>query len=287
MPLLSKASKDEFDSPVERLLASIANLRQQPTSKGSHFFRTSLRRFEAWSDIFHPRTDVEQKQAFKFLDKLRKATGKLRDSEVQLELLDKLSGANAGEKKQLAKVLRSSRSSYEKRLKLLLRSPILTGIWRTLHVLDEASPEPGEQPIAHSIAGTVDLALEEYRAFVQRRSALSVENLHQYRLECKRFRYTAELAGDDPKGKQLVEDWREVQDLIGEWHDCLMLAELAEDILGDSAAHSALVDLSNGRFAEAKAAVGKVEKKWTGSGSQIPKKEPRRARAGRRSSRAA
>ena len=287
MPLLSKASKDEFDSPVERLLASIANLRQQPTSKGSHFFRTSLRRFEAWSDIFHPRTDEEQKQAFKFLDKLRKATGKLRDSEVQIELLEKVSGANAGEKKQLAKVLRSSRNSYEKRLKLLLRSPILTGIWRTLHVLDEASPEPGEQPIAHSIAGTVDLALEEYRAFVQRRSALSGENLHQYRLECKRFRYTAELAGDNPKGKQLVENWREVQDLIGEWHDCLMLAELAEDSLGDSVTHSALVDLSNGKFADAKAAVEKVEKKWTGSGSLIPKKEPRRARSGRRSSRAA
>src|SRR5438477_10516376 len=107
MPILSKASTDDFDSPLERLLASIANLRQQPTAKGAHFYRTSLRRFQAWSDVFHPRIDPEQKPALKFLDKLRKATGRLRDSEVHLDLLGELKGVNGAEKKKLEKTLKS------------------------------------------------------------------------------------------------------------------------------------------------------------------------------------
>ena len=135
--------------------------------------------------------------------------------------------------------------------------------------------------------GMAKLALEEYRAFVQHRGTLSPDNLHEYRLECKRFRYTAELAGDEPKGKDLVEVWKKLQDLIGEWHDYLMLAELAEEILGDSAAHSELVNLTGRKFGDAKAAVEKAEKKWVVSASQVPKKEPRRARSGRRSSYAA
>src|SRR5579864_4162160 len=107
MPILSKASKDDFDSPVERLLASIANLVQQPKSKGAHFYRTSLRRFQAWSDVFHPQLDSEQKLALMFLDKLRRATGKLRDSEVHLDLLKQLNPSSAGEKKKLERELKS------------------------------------------------------------------------------------------------------------------------------------------------------------------------------------
>src|SRR5579862_1373847 len=117
MNILSKASKDEFNSPVERLLASIANLVQQPSSKGCHFYRTSLRRFEAWSDVFHPQLDPEQKEALKFLDKLRKTTGKLRDSEVHLELLGNLHAGTHGDKKKLEKELKARRDRYEKDLK--------------------------------------------------------------------------------------------------------------------------------------------------------------------------
>ncbi|PYY03226.1 MAG: hypothetical protein DMG64_08575, partial [Acidobacteria bacterium] len=239
MPILSKASTDDFDSPLERLLASIANLRQQPTAKGAHFYRTSLRRFQAWSEIFHPHIDAEQRQALKFLDKLRKATGKLRDSEVHQDLLDGIAGVKAKEKKQLEKILKARKKSCSKKLRSNLRDPILSGIWRVLRVLDESPGQPSEP--AHRIEGSAELALEEYRAFVQRRSRLSVENLHEYRLECKRFRYTAELAGDTPQAERLIEAWKTVQDVIGEWHDYLMLSEVVQSIFGNSALHTKLL----------------------------------------------
>ena len=280
MPILRKASKDEFDSPVERLLASIVNLLQQPRSKGAHFYRTSLRRFQAWSDVFHPRLDTEQKKALKFLEKLRKITGKLRDSDVHLDLLEQLHTNSAAGKKKLEKALRSRRDSQEKRLKASLRDPILASIWRTLRPLDRAPAPQQENGAFHPIKGMTGLALDEYRAFVQGHGKTSAENLHEYRLECKRFRYTAELAGETPEANGLVETWKGVQDVIGDWHDHLTLSELAEEVLADSPVLTALRELTEMKYAESCSAVVDAERKLI----ELPatKKKPRRAAAGRR-----
>ena len=281
MPILSKASKDEFNSPVERLLASIANLVQQPKSKGVHFYRTSLRRFEAWSEVFHPQTDSRQKDALKFLDKLRRASGKLRDSEVHLDLLRQLETDRAAEKKKLEKALKARRNSFEKRLRELLRDPILASIWRTLSSLDRAPSGIDELETFHAVKGMTTLALDEYRAFVQRHGKISAENLHEYRLECKRFRYTAELAGDAPEVQALVETWKSVQDIIGEWHDYLTLFDLANDVLGDSPVLQMLSASRDKKYAESLSAIATVERKLIGQ--SIPKKNPRPASSGRRS----
>jgi CHAD domain-containing protein len=276
MTVLSKARKEEFDSPVERLLASIANLRQQPTSKGAHFYRTSLRRFEAWSDVFHPHEDAPQKQALKFLEKLRKATGKFRDAEVHLELLDKLGAVDAQDKKKLEKTLKSRRDRYQAKLNTLLRDPILTGIWRTLRVLDEIPPQSTQPTISNPIKGMARLALNQYRLFVQRRAELSPENLHQYRLECKRFRYTAELAGDSPSAKKLADTWKKVQDLVGDWHDYVTLAEIAGETVGNSPVHSAVINRRNAKYDEAVRAAELAESELLQRKVVPSKKKPQR-----------
>ena len=284
MPILSKAATDEFDSPLERLLASIANLRQQPTSKGAHFYRTSLRRFQAWSEVFHPHLDEEQRQALKFLDKLRRATGKLRDSQVHLELLENIGGLVV-ERAKLEKELKARRKYYRKKLKAALRDPILSGIWRALRVLDESTTHVrGDSSL---VAGSTKLALQEYRAFVQRHGPLNPENLHEYRLECKRFRYTAELAGENPEGESLIAAWKSVQDIIGEWHDYLTLAEVAQGVLGDSRLHAKLLEQTQKKYQESLRAIAKCEQTLLGRRGRVPKKEPKRARSGRSSVRAA
>jgi CHAD domain-containing protein len=280
MPILSKASSSEFDSPVERLLASIANLVQQPKSKGVHFYRTSLRRFQAWSDVFHPKTDSRQKQALRFLDQLRKATGKLRDSEVHLDLL-KAVNITGEERKTLQKVLKARRNSYEQKLRALLRDPIVASIWRTLRPFDQAPNGNKEIATFHPIDGMTTLALDEYRAFVQRHGKITPDNLHEYRLECKRFRYTAELAGETPEVNALVEIWKGVQDVIGEWHDYLTLTQLAEDVLGDSPAVATLQEMTHKKYQESFSAIENAERKLIVEA--VPKKKPHQASSGRRS----
>jgi CHAD domain-containing protein len=279
MPILRKAARDEFDSPVERLLASVTNLVQQPKSKGAHFYRTSLRRFQAWSDVFHPKMDSRQKQALKFLDKVRRTTGKLRDAEVHFELVEKLSAGSPAEKKRLESELKSRRNSYQEKLKDQLRHPMVAGLWRSLRVLDEA-PAASEPATFHEMSGMTTLAIDEYRAFVKRHGPISPQNLHEYRLECKRFRYTAELAGDTPEVNDLVETWKGVQDVIGEWHDYLTLSEVAEDILGDSQILASLQASTKKKYAESLDAVQKAEQKLTSE--SIPKKRPRKASSARR-----
>lgn len=287
MTVLSKAGKEEFDSPVERLLASIANLRQQPTSKGAHFYRTSLRRFEAWSDVFHPHEDPPQKHALKFLEKLRKATGKFRDAEVHLELLEKLGSGSAQDKKKLESALKIRRDRYEDKLDSLVRDPIVMSIWRTMRVLDEEPPQSTQPTISHPIKGMAPLALNQYRAFVQRRAELSPENLHQYRLECKRFRYTAELGGDSPETNKLVDTWKKVQDSIGDWHDYLTLAEITGETLGDSALHSALVSRRDAKYEAAAREVVVAEAALLQSSAMSAKKRPQREMSTRAASRTA
>jgi len=286
MPILSKASKDEFNSPVERLLASIANLRQQPTSKGAHFYRTSLRRFQAWSEVVHPHFDPAQEEALTFLDKLRKATGKLRDSEVHLDLLEEMSGVAEAEKSQLEGALKSRRKSFEKKLKRLLRDPMLRGIWSRLQVLD-ASSQTAPPEASDTIPGMDTLALDEYRAFVERRGVLSPENLHAYRLECKRFRYIAELSHKNGNAAALIEGWKKVQDVIGDWHDHLTLSELAEEAIGGSSVHTALMQQVKKKYAESQKEIALLERRLVGSRNGTTRKPPRQVQSHRRTSRAA
>jgi CHAD domain-containing protein len=159
----------------------------------------------------------------------------------------------------------------------LLRDPIVARIWRTLRSIDEAPPEPGETPVSHPISGMTELALEEYRAFVQRHGSISAENLHDYRLECKRFRYTAELAGETADAIQLTKIWKETQDVIGEWHDYLTLTAVARKEGADSSVQSALASITEQKFAAAQKVIEASERKLTGKRGSIPKKKPLRA----------
>jgi len=276
MTILSKAARDEFDTPLERLLASVANLRQQPTSKGAHFYRTSLRRFQAWQEVFQPHLDAEQQQAFKFLDKLRKASGKLRDSEVHLELIESFSRVGRADKMKLAKELKARRKSSSKKLKLLLRDSMLSSIWGALRVLDQSPGQADGSSV--SIAGATELALEEYRGFVQRLGPLSPESLHEYRLQCKRFRYTAELAGESPKRELLIATWKKAQDVIGEWHDYLTLSEVAKTLVGNTLLNTELLKRTRRKYQASLRAVARCEKRLLVSAGGIPKKEPKRTR---------
>ncbi|HWC15862.1 MAG TPA: CHAD domain-containing protein, partial [Terriglobales bacterium] len=172
------ASKEKTQSPVERLAASINELVDHPTSKGAHFYRTSLRRFQAWSAV--ARLDSKQQRSLKLLEKLRKATGKLRDSEVHIDLLDKVEGAGGREKKKVEKVLRAQRKSAKQKLSTLLDRGDLKKTLRALRLMGEppvAKPSAGDHPLISAD----QLALDEYRAFVQNRAPLSPENLHAYR----------------------------------------------------------------------------------------------------------
>lgn len=245
-------------SPVERVLVSIDRLRKHHNSKSAHFFRTSLRRFQAWDEVTHPKLDSDKKSAMKFLAKLRKATGKLRDSEVHLDLLVALDGAAAKEKKKVDKALKVRRRAARKKLESLLDDAGLKTHLGHLRLMGEpplASHRASENPLP----AADQLALDEYRTFVESRAPLSPDNLHSYRLACKGFRYKAELAGDTPQARALIDAWKSVQDVSGEWHDYLTLSALTEEVCGDCTLHSLLVGMRDKKYDESVTAVQTAE----------------------------
>lgn len=257
--MTAQKRRTDEGSPVERLLVSTDRLRKRHNSKSAHFFRTSLRRFQAWEEVIHPKLDSDKKNAMKFLNKLRKATGKLRDSEVHLELLDNLDGASGKEKKKVERALKLRRKAARNKLESLVSDVDLKMHLNHLRLLGEP-PLASHQASENPLPAADQLALDEYRSFVESRAPLSPENLHSYRLACKGFRYKAELAGDTPQARALIEVWKAFQDASGDWHDYLTLSELTEEVCGDCTLHSLLVGMRDKKYDECVAAVQSAER---------------------------
>lgn len=280
--MTAQKRRSEEGSPVERLLISIDQLRKRHSSKSAHFFRTSLRRFQAWHEVIHPKLDSDKKSAMKFLNKLRKATGKLRDSEVHLDLLDSLEGATSKEKKRVEKALKLRRKAARDKIESLLGDADLKTHLSHLRLIGEP-PVANHQASQHPLPSADQLALDEYRTFVESRASLSPENLHSYRLACKGFRYKAELAGDTPQARALIDAWKSLQDVSGDWHDYLALSELTEEACGDCTLHSLLVGMRDKKYDDSAAAVDTVERQLLGR-LEPAKKKPTSVRKNRRSS---
>jgi CHAD domain-containing protein len=283
--MTAQKRRPDEGSPVERLLLSLDRLRKRRSSKSAHFFRTSLRRFQAWEEVIHPKLDSEKKSALKFLNKLRKAAGKLRDSEVHLDLLNSIDPAAAKEKKKVEKALKLRRKAARKKLISLLTDADLKEHLSHLRLFGEP-PLAKHEGSGNPIPGADQLAMDEYRSFVGSRAPLSPENLHSYRLACKGFRYKAELAGNTPQANVLINAWTPVQDVSGDWHDYLTLSELTEEVCGDCTLHSLLIGLRDKKYDESVAAVENVERQLL-AGPATAKKSPVSVRKNRRSSSAA
>src|SRR6185312_11258269 len=209
-------------------------------------------------EVIHPKLDSDKKNAMKFLAKLRKATGKLRDSEVHLDLLDGINEASAKEKKRVEKALKVRRRAARKKLESLLSDADLKAHMSHLRLMGEP-PLASHQASENPLPAADRLALDEYRSFVESRAPLSPENVHSYRLACKGFRYKAELAGDTPQARALIDGWKSVQDVSGDWHDYLTLSELTEEVCGDCTLHSLLVGMRDKKYDESVAAVRNAE----------------------------
>jgi CHAD domain-containing protein len=80
------------------------------------------------------------------------------------------------------------------------------------------------------------LALEDFLRLVDQMPLLEAANLHDFRKGAKKARYVAEAGGDEPSSAAIAKAIKRVQDVIGDWHDWLVLGEEAEQALDGSGA---------------------------------------------------
>jgi CHAD domain-containing protein len=87
------------------------------------------------------------------------------------------------------------------------------------------SSESGQQPAT--------IALKKFVRLCEDMPQLNAGNLHDFRKKAKKARYLTESAQQSAKAKQVGAWIKEIQDVIGDWHDWLALSEEAKVALKD------------------------------------------------------
>lgn len=228
----------------DRMNRYISGLAKTATIENVHRFRTHSRRIEALLSDLAPKTG-NNKKLLKLLAKLRKKAGKARDLDVQIaflkelkvydrnghraQLLDSLKQDQERRNRNLAKNFSEKRvEELRKRLRRAKTVMSFEGV-DPLRLAFNRLPQPGQIPLTEKV-------------------------LHACRIEAKRARYLAELAGDSHQAKLFVDELKQTQDAIGEWHDVLKLKERAEKMFGgvhDSALVAALHNITRAKFRRA------------------------------------
>lgn len=208
------------DQVVQRFLAVVRQVSREASIDCVHQLRTNSRRVQSLL-FLHP--DVQGKSAkklVKHLRKVRRAAGAVRDLDVQSEWLRGVGPAADSILKSFA----SKRKRAAARLVTKVGEELELGMRRRLLKLRRALAT------AESLSSTAltEAVLDRSKTISNNFNVVNVENLHEFRIECKRIRYMAELVTGHDTSASLVKKLKRAQDEIGAWHDwCTLTATVA------------------------------------------------------------
>jgi CHAD domain-containing protein len=243
MPFDQKLSQRSFD----KLKSHLSKLPESSAPESVHRFRTYSRRVEVLLGELASDHSGNEKKLLKILAKLRKKAGKVRDLDVQSELLRSLKSPQAAEHKaQLQRFLSGERAKRQKKLIKAFDKETVAELRKRLRRAERDIEIPEKLEPVSVASGLVNQ--------VQSDGPMNEETLHQYRIAGKRARYVAELAGNSPEAQALVGQLKSMQDGIGDWHDWLQLTAHAEKLFGsvqDSSLVAQLRNVTRAKYREA------------------------------------
>jgi len=284
---VTKTKKDIQNlSTPERASVALSQLRSKQNADTAHFFRTSYRRLQTWLGTLDGRPfDKCEKRAIKYLDKVLRACGKLRDTELHIKMLKNLEVDNdAKARGTIEQILKTRRDKRRDAVADLLQMKAkLQDVQPTLEHFKTVCGQNNSARSSHQQPNHMQEALQRYAQYVNERPAVTTENLHEYRLACKEFRYRAELDGE--VAQSVVKLFKDIQDAIGEWHDWQLLLELSKEELAKrpSKLLTKIEETTAAKLAEAFRTVEENEPQLMGAASGALEKKPvRSARNGGR-----
>jgi CHAD domain-containing protein len=231
-----------------KLDRQLSKLAAKPVPENVHKFRTSSRRVEVMVSDLDQNRSGNDKKLLKLLGRLRKKAGRVRDLDVQSAALRSLKiPQEPGRKSQLMRTLVEERAKREKKLAKSLDKQTVAEVRKRLKRA-AASLELARN------ADPLVLARQKLSSLEVDPGSVTEKTLHQFRIAGKRARYVAELAGKDAEASRLLALLNHMQDVIGEWHDWVQLADRAEKLFGgvqDSPLVSALRNITRAKFRQA------------------------------------
>ena len=212
----------------------ISKVNGKPAPKVVHRLRTTIRRIESLVSYSHPDLKKKLERSLEKMADLRKRAGKVRDLDVQMDLLKILgNGSTIRDRKTLAALLEKKRERQVKRLESTINkiqeSKFFSRMER-IAVHAGVAKNGKDRPLAPLEEAIAQLAV---MAADFARHALKPSRLHQARVTLKRIRYLAELAEKSPAQKNFIHELKLVQDAVGEWHDWQELTDTAEKRFSD------------------------------------------------------
>ncbi|HLO08822.1 MAG TPA: CHAD domain-containing protein [Terriglobales bacterium] len=222
MPLRPENTRITF----RKLSRQLSKLAGKLSPENVHKFRTSSRRVEVLVSDLSERRSGNDKKLLKLLARLRKKAGRVRDLDVQSAALRSLKIPEQPVRKaRLMRTLAEERSQREKRLTKSLDKKTVAEVRKRLKRTSASLELPkNADPLA--------LARQKLNALEVDPGAITEKTLHQFRIAGKRARYIAELASKDAEASRLIGLLNHMQDVIGDWHDWVQLAERAEKLFG-------------------------------------------------------
>jgi CHAD domain-containing protein len=234
MTLLEKRMRG-LNTDLSVAVSKVVDQEAAPT--GVHRLRTTIRRIESLVSYAHPELDKKLERSLEKMADLRKRAGKVRDLDVQTEILGALgNGSSAKDRKTLAGLLEKKRNRQSRRLQSAVKKIQGSKFFvRMDRVAEQAAVLQGgkNRPLAPLEEARAQLA--EMASDFAARQTMKADRLHDARVTLKRIRYLAELAEKTPEQNNFIRELKAVQDAIGDWHDWQELTSTAEKRFSDRA----------------------------------------------------
>lgn len=198
----------------------------QPTPEDVHQLRTTIRRFETLSATGPAEKTDGFGKLLKQLRRIRRRAGKLRDIDVQAAALRTVRAGNKRDRNELKQFLQQVHDDCARKLVRTIKGELDDGLEKRLRHAATAFSEPADTVRPGALAA----ALGKFASLAEHYPPLNEENLHDFRMDCKRIRYEAEMEPASLTAKRTLKQFKRIQDAIGEWHDWVNLAQSAEKV---------------------------------------------------------
>lgn len=259
------------------LSTAVSKVLDDPKPKSVHRLRTTIRRIESLVSYANPEISKKEERSLEKMAALRKRAGKVRDLDVQADMLVTLgNGSAAKDREILAELLKKKREQQAKRLESAIKKLHDAKFFGRLNRIAEQAGVPQDSknrplaPLEEAKAQLVEMASDFGPG-----ETMKASRLHEARVALKRIRYLAELAEESAAQKDFMRKLKSTQDAIGDWHDWLELTDRAEKRFSDrtnSALVSEMRTVLSARHSEATSSVHKLF-----SLAQAPDKKPPRS----------
>jgi len=236
MPIARAASK-VLRGVLLDLLEKLPSVRGGGSKKGIHDLRVAVKRFREAFRLFRP---VLRKKTFRrhreWIEDLNDALGEVRDRDVAMTQLGKLTAGLSGPPRSLAELqarLESERLAAVEALAALLDRLQLEGVPAQLAVRIESIEQeaaPGRPTYEFARARVLERLLDVRARWTAARREATPESLHRARIGNKRLRYAIE-----PFSRMLGKEVRRLyrsaslfHDVLGDLHDADSMTVMLE-----------------------------------------------------------